>query len=233
MPRLPSRPASRTLLLSAALLFVLAVTGCRGPHARLYRGESFDAPLGGRPTLVVDLDGTVVDGARWARGLVDPLVGAAPPFPDAPAALGRLARAHQIVFVTARPAFTSRATLQWLDAHGFPRAPVVFAYPFALGGRMQRPYKSGVIRWLMHRQRPLAWGIGDTATDMSAYAVADMASVRILEDGGEGNAGASRESPPYFEVGPDTAWRRIEGAIERHREGARLPGNAPARAGGG
>jgi hypothetical protein len=165
--------------------------------------------------IVIDLDDTVVSGSGWARGIASPFCPCPRPFPDAARVIRRLSETYQVVFLTARSAVFGRRTLGWLDAHDFPRAPLLCSLPCSFGSGPQRAYKSSVLRWLADQGPAVAWGIGDTPTDVRAYASVGARPILILEDERDADrrvpaSACGRAPAPVLVVGHATAWAQIE-----------------------
>jgi hypothetical protein len=88
----------------------------------------------GRPLAIVDIDGVVADVRHRLHHLEggrkdwDAFFAAAPHddvHPEGEAIVHRLAADHDVVFVTGRPVHLRRATVAWLDEHGFGGHEVV------------------------------------------------------------------------------------------------------------
>jgi len=151
--------------------------------------------LSNRPTLVVDLDDTVVDGGLWnSTTLFFDLCYGAEPFPGAPESLCDLATRWNVVFVTARPDWVKDQTVQWLDAQGFPNAPVLFSPSPLLTSDAKRRYKAGAIGELRDRGLIVRYGVGDRASDVLAYDENGANAVLIVERSDDGDFAASFEA---------------------------------------
>jgi len=143
---------------------------------------AFIAPLGG-PVFVCDLDGTltesenaIVGEAMWHAD-----VGAKP---GAARALADLAaRGYQPIYVTARPRILAELTRRWLAAQGMPRGPVIFQPGLARPGAAALAAKTHALEALRATGVHIAYGIGNRATDITAYARAGLTADRIwIED---------------------------------------------------
>ncbi len=178
-------PLARTIL--AGALAWLALGCSSSPHPYTITGSSalaaYVAESPERPTVIVDLDDTVVDGSTWKSIRLAADIGyrRTPPFPQSPRVLRRLARRWNVVFVTARPDFVAESTLLWLEHHGFPTAPVIFASSFLLTDRGKEDYKTAAIAAVRDAGLLVLAGVGDKATDMVAYERHDLRRYLLLE----------------------------------------------------
>ncbi len=126
----------------------------------------------GRPILAVDIDHTIAQTdikQLMTRGQVD----RSAPLPGAPEVLGELASDYYILYLTSRPRFLIDKTREWLDCRGFPAGPVVvpmrkrdLVYPFG--------YKHRTLDLLRQQWPDLRIGIGDSYSDLEAYAASRM-----------------------------------------------------------
>jgi hypothetical protein len=178
----------------------------------------------GAPTLVVDLDETLL---YRARGLADALlmyglparlsaacVGV--PYAGALGALHELARHFRVVALTARWSAGAGHTHAWLDAHGLGGLPVVVARRPHPGDASRVAFKADAIEWLRGAGwAPLA-GVGDRPSDCAAYLAAGLHACVVAH------------APPGGGGGDEAVWRALRGAAERVREG-----EAAARGGDG
>ena len=127
-----------------------------------------------QPLIVSDVDGTLTSSENAffetiALGIEpDAQAGAAAAYQDA------AARGYQLVYVTARGGRYTSETRTWLDARGFPRGPVRLSPSFlTLPGGDTVTYKSTTITALAD-SLPVVMGIGNRASDITAYAAAGI-----------------------------------------------------------
>ena len=135
----------------------------------------------GTPLVVSDVDGTLTSSEdAFLETIVlgvepDAQPGAAPVFGTAEAA-GR-----QLVYVTARGGQYTTATRAWLDHKGFPRGPVRLSPSFiTLPGDDTVAYKTRTIAALSAAGFALTSGVGNRASDITAYAVTGVAADHIF-----------------------------------------------------
>jgi phosphatidate phosphatase PAH1 len=140
---------------------------------------AYVAPAG-RPLVVSDVDGTLTASENaFAKAIftgrsIDAQPGAAATLRDV------AARGYQVVYVTARPDRFTDATRAWLANHGFPRGPVRLADAwFVRPGASTVAYKSRVFAAL-EKSFPIAAGVGNRRSDVTAYGNAGIASDRIF-----------------------------------------------------
>jgi len=158
----------RRHLRAGALAWLILLGACQGGATR--RAATPTATPDPRPTLVVDIDDTLVSTPAGALCALAPFrLTRAAPLLGAPAALGRLSRDYRLVYLTARGSFVARGTLRWLDAWGFPRAPVIFSDRILCGGRRHEAFKTRALRGLQAEGHDIRWGIGDKLHDVRAY----------------------------------------------------------------
>jgi phosphatidate phosphatase PAH1 len=91
------------------------------------------------------------------------------------------ARGYQPVYVTARGNQYTTATRAWLDHKAFPRGPVRLSPSFVtLPGGDTIDYKTQTLAALSEANLELAAGIGNRASDVSAYTRTGIAADRIF-----------------------------------------------------
>lgn len=141
---------------------------------------AYVAPEGGRLVLS-DIDGTLTSSENAfletvALGIEpDARAGAAQAFAAA------TARDSQFVYVTARGNQFTTATRDWLDHKGFPRGPVRLSPSFVtLPGGDTVDFKTRTISALSAVGFALSAGVGNRASDISAYANTAIAADRIF-----------------------------------------------------
>ena len=135
----------------------------------------------GTPLVVSDVDGTLTSSenafletiALGGEPGVQP--GAAQAFAAAAAA------GKQLVYVTARGNQFTAATRRWLDDQGFPRGPVRLSPSFVtLPGGDTVEFKTQAISALSAAGLGLSAGVGNRATDVTAYGSTRIAADRIF-----------------------------------------------------
>ena len=126
------------------------------------------------PLIASDVDGTLTSSEN---AFLISLAFDDPPGVRAGAAAAYTAAAHrgyQLVYVTARGNQYTAATRQWLVDHGFPRGPLRLSPSFVtLPGAATVTYKTTTLTALAE-SLPLALGIGNRASDITAYTNAGM-----------------------------------------------------------
>jgi hypothetical protein len=135
----------------------------------------------GTPLLVSDVDGTLTSSENAFFQTI--LLGREPgERAGAPAAFAAaLAKGYQPIYVTARGSQYTTATRDWLAHKGFPRGPVRLAPTFiTLPGGDTVDYKTRTISALAEAGLEVAAGIGNRASDVSAYANTGVAAERIF-----------------------------------------------------
>lgn len=135
----------------------------------------------GSPLVVTDIDGTLTSSESAfletiALG-IEP--GARPG--AARAFVAATAAGRQLVYATARGNQYTTATRDWLDHHGFPRGPIRLATSFVtLPGADTVEFKTRAISALTAAGLALADGVGNRASDVTAYAGTGLAAGRIF-----------------------------------------------------
>jgi hypothetical protein len=139
---------------------------------------AFVAPDGAR-VMISDIDGTLTssENAFPVSTVVGTGVGMQPGAADA---FARAAAAGITpIFVTSRGDLYTQSTRSWLDAHGFPRAPMHLSVPaITLPGKASIDFKRAVIAPFIERF-DIAAAIGNRASDVTAYTEAGIAPDRI------------------------------------------------------
>jgi len=197
------------------VLLGLAVSGCSSAGSWMARGELLDPPGSPRPILVVDLDDTVVSAPGGSLNAALPIWPSPPAFRGASETLRRLGEHYQVVFLTARPKLVAAGTLQWLDAHCFPRAPAIFACTLLGSAARQERYKTAALAALAKRGGRIVWGVGDKQSDLAAYRSVGAQPILILECAADPDrcdpvGGRTRASSARVITGQDAAWQGIE-----------------------
>jgi phosphatidate phosphatase PAH1 len=132
-----------------------------------------DAPL-----IVSDVDGTLTSSENAFFETI--VLGIEPDAqPNAAAAYRAAAqRGYQLAYVTSRGGQYTSDTRQWLSDQGFPRGPVRLSPSFVtLPGDDTIDYKTATISALGF---PIAMGIGNRATDITAYTSSGVAPTSIM-----------------------------------------------------
>jgi len=135
----------------------------------------------GTPLVVSDVDGTLTSSENEFLETV--VLGGVPGVrAGAARALGAAAAAgRQVVYVTARGNQYTGCTRDWLDANGFPRGPVRLSPSFlTLPGGDTIDYKVRTLAALSGVGFALSAGVGNRASDVTAYATAGVDAARIF-----------------------------------------------------
>lgn len=128
-----------------------------------------------RPSLVVDIDGTICAGgekevATKPASEIAAVEGAAE-------ALVALAESFDLLYLTGRDDALIETTRAWLDLRGFPRAPILFR-DLSLFTLSAEAYKKEALLSLRKEFRLVA-GIGDRPEDAEAYMAAGLAAYLV------------------------------------------------------
>jgi phosphatidate phosphatase PAH1 len=135
----------------------------------------------GSPLLVSDVDGTLTSSENAFLETI-----ALGTEPDAHTGAARAydtttAKGYQVVYVTARGNQYTTATREWLAHKFFPRGPVRLSPSFlTLPGGDTVDYKTQTIAALVAAGLEAAVGVGNRASDITAYTVARVAADRIF-----------------------------------------------------
>lgn len=133
------------------------------------------------PLVVSDVDGTLTDSEN---AFIETVVNGEQPGQQAGAAAAftaAAARGYQLVYVTARGNQYTGATRQWLAAQGFPRGPLRLAASFVtLPGGDTTDFKTKTIMDLIGQGLRVESGVGNRATDITAYANAGVAAAQTF-----------------------------------------------------
>jgi hypothetical protein len=153
----------------------VSVVGDRTGAAFLAYVAPDDAPL-----IVSDVDGTLTSSEN---AFLTSLAFGGPPAARAGAAAMYTAaarRGYQLIYVTARGNQYTSQTRQWLAANGFPRGPVRLSPSFlTLPGDATATYKTTTLTALAEGLT-IVLGIGNRASDITAYADAGIAADHIF-----------------------------------------------------
>jgi hypothetical protein len=140
-------------------------------------GVRFLAYVAPRGTAVIatDVDGTLTESEDAILNTVlfgDDIA----PQPNAPRALAAARR--PVIYLTSRGDQYTEVTRRWLEVHGFPRGPLRLARAaITQPGPKTVAFKTEVLRAL---HIPLVAGIGNRASDITAYANVGLAPRQIL-----------------------------------------------------
>jgi LNS2 (Lipin/Ned1/Smp2) len=141
---------------------------------------AYVAPAGA-PLVVTDVDGTLTSSEN---AFFETIVLGLEPGARAGAAAAFTAvaaKGYQPVYVTARGNQYTTATRAWLDHKGFPRGPVRLSPSFVtLPGGDTIDYKSQTLAALSNAGLEIAAGIGNRASDVTAYTNTGVAAERIF-----------------------------------------------------
>ncbi|MBC7976293.1 MAG: hypothetical protein H7138_15080 [Myxococcales bacterium] len=141
---------------------------------------AYVAPAGTQ-LLVSDVDGTLTSSENAFFETI--LLGREPAErAGAPTAFAAaLAKGYQPIYVTARGNQYTTATRDWLAHKGFPRGPMRLASSFlTLPGGDTVDFKSRTLAAFNDAGLEVAVGVGNRASDVSAYANAGVAADRIF-----------------------------------------------------
>ncbi|MEO7731676.1 MAG: hypothetical protein ABIY55_11930 [Kofleriaceae bacterium] len=141
---------------------------------------AYVAPAGA-PLIVTDVDGTLTSSESAFFETI--LLGREPGARDGAAAAfaAVAAKGYQPVYVTARGNQYTTATRAWLDHKGFPRGPVRLSPSFVtLPGGDTVDFKTQTIAALSQANLEIAAGIGNRASDVTAYGNTGIAADRIF-----------------------------------------------------
>jgi hypothetical protein len=124
--------------------------------------------------IVTDVDGTITSSENAVfKQLFGRDIAHQPHAPEVLAASGKV-----IVYLSARGDQFTQMTRDWLDAHGFPRGPIRFAKSYVtLPGKRTVALKSSLLAGL---RVPIAAGIGNRASDITAYRNIGLPADRIF-----------------------------------------------------
>jgi hypothetical protein len=141
---------------------------------------AYVAPPGA--TLVVsDVDGTLT---ASENAFLETVASGTEPAARAGAAAvfaAAAGRGRQLVYVTARGGQYTTATRDWLEHQHFPRGPLRLAPSFlTLPGADTVAYKTGALRALTAAGFALSAGVGNRASDVTAYRNVGLAADRVF-----------------------------------------------------
>lgn len=123
-----------------------------------------------RTVIVCDIDGTI--SATHYRELVfDNEDMASQPLPGSAETLDKLREHYGLIYLTARPGFLRAKTQRWLDANGFPKAPLIGSTGLRQSVTPEK-FKSETIARLQEEVGNLRIGIGDAQSGVLGLGVA-------------------------------------------------------------
>lgn len=214
----------RGTVLRRAVILAVAVAGggCASGGGWHVCDESLldDYVRGGRPAVVVDIDDTLVDGGpvnslRLVLGIGHRSV---PPFAGAPEVLRDLGKRWNVVLLTARDDALASRTLEWLEASGFPRLPVIFSSSWLLTARAREGFKRRAIERLKAGGLDVELGIGDKPDDLLAYERCKLTTILVLESHRDPDLSRTLEALDL------RCWESRSGGLDPERDGGRVPG---------
>lgn len=124
------------------------------------------------PVFITDIDETISGSTPF--GFIVKPVGWVRPIPGAVAALQEIARRYPLLYLTARDHRYTEKTKRWLALKGFPEAPVFLRKATRFTTLPARHHKVRRLAALKQDFPAIAWGIGDKAGDVEAYASAGI-----------------------------------------------------------
>jgi hypothetical protein len=164
------------------------------------------------PMVLCDLDKTVV-----ATGFETVLMGNPQAMENSASVLRRIARNHQVVYLTHRPDYFSRKSRQWLWENNFPRGPVLLA---SVSGFLSGSgtYKTNAIRRMQEQFTNIQAGVGDKISDAMAYHRTGLRSFLIVQEPTGERPEAYRELADELSELPEdievvTHWDQVERAF--------------------
>jgi hypothetical protein len=164
------------------------------------------------PIVLCDLDKTVV-----ATGFETVLMGNPKPMDRSAAVLHRIARNHQVVYLTHRPDYFSVKSRQWLWENDFPRGPVLLA---SVSGFLSGSgaYKTRAIRQMQEQFTNIQAGVGDKVSDAMAYHDTGLRSFLIVQEPTGDDPEPYRELADTLAELPEavevvTHWNQVEEAF--------------------
>lgn len=129
------------------------------------------------PVFITDIDHTLADVS--SAGFIFKRVRSVPPLDGAREALDRIAKAMQLVYLTARDHIFTRKTKEWLRLNGFPEAPVYLRRRTRFWSVRAREHKLSRLRELRLAFPNIRWGVGDMPGDAEAYAAHGIPAILI------------------------------------------------------
>jgi LNS2-like protein (lipin/Ned1/Smp2) len=133
------------------------------------------------PLIVSDVDGTLTSSENAFLETITLGIEPAERLGAPRAYAAATAKGFQLVYVTARGSQYTTATRDWLEHRGFPRGPVRLSPSFlTLPGGDTIDYKTRTLAALSASGLEVAAGIGNRASDVTAYASTHLPASRIF-----------------------------------------------------
>ena len=132
-----------------------------------------------KPILVCDIDGTITVGGDW-KTLVPG--GGPQPQPGAASELNALTQSYTVLLLTARDDALLNRTRAWLQRHRFPSAPVVGRDWNLFNLARAASFKAAILENWQKRFGNIAWGIGNSSGDRTAYREAKIRHIMLGGD---------------------------------------------------
>ncbi len=143
------------------------------------QGRVFVWPAG-RPVIAIDLDETVVE-SRYID-MIFTLKDPSKPVPHSRDGIAQLTDHYGIIYLSTRPRLFRDMSLDWLNRHDYPVAPLFHTDGLPAVFR-QREEKFGQIERLRAAGVNLVAGIGDKGADEHAFAGQDLPCVIVRRNG--------------------------------------------------
>ncbi len=162
-----------------------------------------------RTVVAIDVDETL-SATDYDDLLLDRIDKDSVPMPDAERVVSRLSERFHIVYLTARPRLLREKTRDWLDRHGFVRAPIVMAHGWS--AVLDQAKTKRRVFALLQRQLPnFLVAIGDKQADVRASHETGVLPV-IVSSRYRPRAGTTPETVVVRD------WRGVEAFFEANRE---------------
>jgi hypothetical protein len=135
----------------------------------------------GSPLIVSDVDGTLTSSENAFLETITLGIEPGARAGASGAYAAAIAKGYQLIYVTARGNQYTTATRAWLDHKGFPRGPVRLSPSFlTLPGGDTVDYKTSTLAALAGAGLQIAAGVGNRASDVTAYASTHLPADRIF-----------------------------------------------------
>jgi len=164
-------------------------------RSELFEGYVANSPE--KPVVVIDLDGTVVSSGTVTKlvqglGMVFPFFfRTVARLPLAPETISMFSDNYNIVYMTARGRQIVQGSLDWLDANGFPDAPLFYQdRSLSISDLWAEPefrleFKTEAVGYVIEQGLTAEIGIGDQSTDIKAYSDNGLRSILIIDNYGD------------------------------------------------
>lgn len=133
----------------------------------------------GRTVIAVDIDDTISK-TKYSDLFVSSLDRVSPSIEGSAPTLRKLAARFHIVYISARPAWLTEKSRQWLDANGYPRGPVLHQGGWESCLR-QTAAKREILQALRRDASNVLVGIGDRSDDAEAFQDNGMLSLLVRD----------------------------------------------------